>query len=317
MAAIDLNDPLLKLAVYDTGGDPAKAEAVAQQAIAEGSKLIVGPLFGSNAKALAGTAARSNVNVISFSTDSTAAGGPVFLSGFLPEIAAGRITTYARSNGYTTVGIFYPETPYGQVSLRGAQKANGANLVAVTGYERSQEGIPPAATSFAQKMRSSGARAFVLAESGQALDFVAQQLIDQGLRGDSYRYLGLGEWNAQSTRESASLNGAWFPSPDPEGMRSFVEKYQAKFAQRPSPLAVLGYDAVLIAGQLLAEARATGAQNPFSVQALTRPAGFKGAVGPIRFTRDGLGERGMAIIEVRDGQFRVLDPAPDTFGAGS
>lgn len=317
MAAVDLNDPTMELAVYDTAGDAATANAVAKRAIAEGARLIVGPLFGANAKAIAATAAGANVSVLSFSTDSTAAGGPIYLSGFLPEKAAGRISSFARAQGYSTLGIFYPETPYGQVTLRGATATNGANLVAVTGYERSETGIPPAAKAFADQIRSTGVRAFMVAESGQALTFVADQLNGQGLSRQSYRYLGLGEWNAAATLQSDVLNGAWFPAPDPAAMRRFVDKYKASFGGAPSPLAVLGYDAVQVAGQLLAEARASGSTDPFNVAALTRPSGFRGAVGPLRFDRNGLGERGMAILEVRDGQFRTIDPAPPAFGAGS
>jgi hypothetical protein len=74
---------------------------------------------------------------------------------------------------------------------------------------------------------------------------------------------------------------------------------------------------VQIAGQLLAEARQTGASDPFGAEAITRPQGFRGAVGPIRFTPDGLGERSMAILEVGQGAFRVIDPAPLAFGAGT
>ncbi|MEM7317458.1 MAG: penicillin-binding protein activator [Pseudomonadota bacterium] len=317
MAAVDLNDPLIELAIYDTGGDAGTAAAAAGRAVADGAKLIVGPLFGANTKAIASTAAASNLKVLSFSTDSSAAGGPVFLTGFLPEKAATRVMNFAKLQGYSALGIFYPQTDYGQVALRGAQTALGPNLVVATPYERTEQGIPPASAEVAAKIKATGTRALLIAESGQALGFVAGQLGNSGIRPGKYRFLGLGEWNSRSTLTSKQLGGSWFPAPDQNAMQSFVQKYRGNFGNVPPQLAVLGYDAVQMAGQMLQEARATGSKDPFGFAAVTRPQGFQGAVGPIRFDSNGLGERGMAILEVGTGSFKTIDPAPVTFGAGS
>jgi len=68
---------------------------------------------------------------------------------------------------------------------------------------------------------------------------------------------------------------------------------------------------------LLAQARQTGGQDPFGTAALTRPQGFRGAVGPVRFDSTGRGERALAILQVGSRTFEVIDPAPSAFGAGS
>lgn len=317
LATQDVGDPNLQLAVYDTAGDPATAARVADRAVREGAKIILGPLFGSSTKAIASTAAASGINVISFSTDSTIAGGPIFLSGFLPEKAAIRITGFARAQGYGTLGVFHPRTPYGDIAISGARRAMGNSVVTATGYERSQDGIPPAARDFAANARSSGARALLIAESGQALTYVAELLGSEGLTAERYKFLGLGEWNAKTTLESKVLRGGWFPAPDPSAMESFVARYQTAYGAQPPPLAVLGYDAVQIAGQLLSEARAAGSGDPFSGQAIKRPRGFRGAVGPILFDQRGMAERSMAILQVDTGRFSLVDRAPTVLGAGS
>ena len=64
MAAGDLNDPLLQLRVYDTGGQAETARAAANKAIADGARLILGPLFSNNTKAVAGPAAENGIKVI-------------------------------------------------------------------------------------------------------------------------------------------------------------------------------------------------------------------------------------------------------------
>lgn len=317
MAQADLNDPMLDLRVYDTGGDAARAAAAASQAVAEGAQLILGPLFAESTSAIAGTAQGADINVVSFSTDSSVAGGPVFLSGFLPEMAARRVTGFARSRGYETFGILYPETDYGRVALQGAEAVAGPNLLVRTSYPRTSEAIPPAAAAFAREVAQTGARALLIPEFGEGLQYVGTLMSEQGLRQPEFKYLGLGEWDTRSTLDTRELVGGWFPSSDPGALRAFVDRYRGRFGTVPPQLAFLGYDAVQVAGQLLDEARRTGAGDPFGQAALTRPQGFRGAVGPVRFLPDGRGERGMAILEVGPNSFQVVDPAPVAFGAGS
>lgn len=317
MAVKEVNDPLLSLAVFDTGGDPDKARAVAQRAIQEDVKLFVGPLLGSSTKAVAAPAAQGDVKVLSFSTDTSSAGDPVYLSSFIPEVAARRITSYARLNGFGQMGVFYPQTAYGAQAIKGAQAGAGNAIVIATEYPRTNEELPPAAAKFAKDAKAAGARAVLLAESGQALKFVGGIMSQNGIRRGDVKYLGLGEWNSRATLDARDVRGGWFAAPDPTALRAFVNKYRATYGDAPPSLALLGYDAVKIAAQLLAEARQSGSRNPFSAEALTRPEGFRGIVGPIRFDANGIGTRGMAIMEVGRNSFKTVDPAPVAFGSGS
>lgn len=317
MSVADLGNPNLKLRIYDTGGDPGRARAVAQQALKDGAKLIIGPLFGSSTKAVASTAAAAGVKVISFSTDASAAGNPVYLSGFLPQMEARRITSFARARGYNALGLFYPKTPVGTGARAGAKAAGAGLVVAELAYDRTPDGIKTGAKQFASQARTAGVRAILLPEAGQGLQYVGALMRDGGLDPRSVKYLGLGGWNSRSTLNEGSLRGGWFPAPEPALMKRFVTKYEGSFGAVPSPLAVLSYDAVQIAGQLLNEARTSGSRDAFNTSALTRPQGFRGAVGPVRFSPNGLGQRGMAILEVNRGVFTTVDAAPVAFGAGS
>ena len=255
--------------------------------------------------------------MLSFSTDTSVAGGPIYLTGFLPEAAARRVTSFARSRGYGALGVFYPQTAYGEAAYRGVSEGARGSLVSTASYPRTSEGIPPAAKQFASNARAAGVNAVVLAESGQALKYVGAVLRSHGLGGSGAKFLGLGEWNSRATLGESSLRGGWFAAPDPSAMKAFVTKYQRAHGSVPPPLAVLGYDAVKIAARMLADARASRSNDPFSVQSLTRAQGFQGAVGPIRLSPNGLGERSMAILEVGQGVFTTVDPAPRALGLGS
>lgn len=320
MALTDLNDPTMKLKVYDTRGTPEGAAAAAHAALGEGAALILGPLFGANTRAIGDIAAQAGVNVISFSTDSGVAGGPVFVSGFLPESEARRVVGFAASRGLTRIGVFYPNTGYGDAGLRGAQTAAdaaGAQLVTASAYERNFQGIQDAAPSFASAAGAAGITAVLLPDSGKALQSVGAFLDYSGLDPSKVRYMGLGQWNTGATLMEPTLRGGWFPAPDPDRVAAFNARYQSQFTANPPFVAVLGYDAVEVAGQLLQEARQTGSTEPFSRAALTRSNGFEGALGPLRFTPGGLDERSLAILQVGSGGFQIVDPAPGWLGPAS
>ena len=313
MAVTDLGDRSLTLSVHDTRGTAEGARAAADAAVAEGAALILGPLFGANTPPVGDVARTAGLNVISFSNDASVAGGPVFVSGFTPEGEASRIVGFAAARGHDRLAVFYPETPYGRAALRGAERAAGgigARVVAAGGYPRSFEGIQNAAGPFASSALSAGANAVLLPDSGQGLRSVAAFLDYGGIDPARVRYLGLGQWQSPDTRQEAALRGGWFPAPDPDRFESFAGLYAARHGTRPPFVAVLGYDAVQAAGQMLQEARATGSRTPFDRAAITRAQGFQGAVGPFRFEPDGGNRRALAVLEVRSDGFEMVDPAP-------
>ncbi|MEM6620967.1 MAG: penicillin-binding protein activator [Pseudomonadota bacterium] len=314
MAMSERADPLLQLRVYDTGGNVTQARLAAEKAISDGAMVILGPLFGANAKAVAEPAATAGVKVLSFSTDASAAGDPVYLTGFLPEVAAERIANFARARGMGSIGVFYPNNPYGAAANTGVGRAVGTNVVARAEYQRTNDGITQGTRAFAADARASGATAVLIADSGQALKYVAALMENYGISPRQVKYLGLGEWNSRATLTEPALQGGWFAAPDPTAVRAFVERYEANFGSVPPLQAVLAYDAVNIVAVLTAEARVSGAP-PFSTEALTRGRGFKGAVGPVALGSDGIARRGMAILEVGEGVFTVVDPVP--VGVGS
>ena len=317
MAMVDLADPTMELRVYDTAGNPQGARSMALKAVGEGAALLLGPLFSANTGGVGDVAGAAGINVISFSTDSAVAGGPVFLSGFLPEAEAERIVGFAASRGLDRIAVFYPQTDYGSAAIRGADAAvlsSSARVVAASGYRRTFQGIQDAAEPFAGTALAAGATAILLPDSGQGLRSVGAFIDYSGLDPVEVKYLGLGQWISSSTLQEPALRGGWFPAPDPDKLDVFVSLYSARYGAQPPFIAVLGYDAVQVAGQLLADARRDGSNTPFGRAELTRIEGFQGALGPLRFEPNGLNQRAMAILEVGERSFEVLDPAPSRLG---
>ena len=313
LALADASGSPVRLEVYDTAGSPDRAAAAARNAIADGADILVGPLFADSTRAVAPIARQAGINVISFSTDASVAGDPVYLSGYLPEAEAERMAQFASRRQLSPVAVYYPQTPYGGAAWRGFQRAAqraGLRIVAAESYPRSFQGIQQTAARFAEAARDAGARAVLIPDGGQGLRSVGAFLSYAGLSSGHAQYMGLGQWNSPITLEEPALVGGVFPSPEPDRVRSFLSRYSSRFGSRPPNLAVLGYDGVALAAQMM------DAEGSLDDGVLTRSQGWSGLWGPIRFMPDGTSERSMAILRVEENGFDLIEPAPGSFGAG-
>jgi ABC-type branched-subunit amino acid transport system substrate-binding protein len=120
-------------------------------------------------------------------------------------------------------------------------------------------------------------------------------------------------WADPSLSSAPSLEGAWYPAPDPAGYRNFVARYRKRFNQDPVPTATLAYDGVALVSAL---AKTHGAQR-FSEETLTAASGFAGVEGVFRFRSDGSNERGLAVMRVTSSGGQPIAPAPRSFASAT
>jgi outer membrane PBP1 activator LpoA protein len=111
MALLDTKTERLRITTYDTGRGTA---AAAQRALAEGNKLILGPLTADEVKQAAPVARAANVPIISYSNDVSVAGNGVYLLGYMPEQSIDRVVSYARSRGLSNFAALVPKGVYGE-----------------------------------------------------------------------------------------------------------------------------------------------------------------------------------------------------------
>lgn len=320
LAETDIADPGLSVQVFDTAGTPEGARRAAEQAVAEGASLIVGPLFGTSVTAVAPIAEAAGVPVLAFSTDPRVAGGSVFLIGFLTATEVERVVLYAAEQGLLNLTAVAPRTLSGEIALRALQDASagaGARIVATQTYVPSFEGIQLAVEEYAAfhtaQADLDAIQALLIPEQGQALQSVAAYLARGDVSPRETRFLGTGLWYSDQTPRELALRGGWFAGPDPVLRDQFERRFEAAYGAVPHPIASLGYDAVAAAGAMLADARASGDRFPFDVDAIVDPSGFAGVNGAFRFRLDGLNDRGLAILEVTADGFVVIDEAPTSF----
>ena len=297
------------LMTADEGNGGAKAADAAQQLLAQGAEVIVGPLFGPSVSAVAPIARDRAVPVLAFSTEKNVAGNGAYLLSFLPQNEVRRVISYAAANGHHQFAALVPQTAYGDV----AKAAFTDSVAAAHGTVVNVQSFPPTAAAVAapaSAVAKSGADAVLIAQGGVILRAIGPTLSLDGATRDKVKLLGTGLWDDDPAiaRES-SLQGSWYAAPAPNADAEFVSKYRAAFGTAPAQLASLAYDAV----SLVALLSQGPAYHRFTAAALSDPNGFAGVNGIFRFNNDGTSERGLAVLEMTAAGPVVISPAPTTF----
>lgn len=315
LAIADLNGVQIDLRVYSTAANPAQAASVAAAAVADGAQIILGPLYAEDANAAGVAVAASGINVLSFSNNTTIAGGNVFVLGPTFRNTADRLVRYGVGQGIQSFMIVHAEDLQGTVgrdAIASAIRDNGAQMAGIQSYPLSQQAIVSAAPRIAAAAQAAGAEAiFMTAGVNADLPILATALPEAGLAATDTRYIGLTRWNAAPQALALpGLQGGLFALPDQQLSALFESRYAAAYGETPHPLAGLAYDGIAAIGALVAR----GDRNALSRNSLTQGQGFQGTSGIFRLLSDGTNERGLAVAEVRNNQVTILEPAPRSFG---
>lgn len=306
LALADTKVTNIRMVTYDTG---LGAAAATQRAIADGNKLILGPLRADNVIEVAEIARPAAVPIISFSNDVGVAGQNVFLLGHLPNQSIERVVLYAKSRGMNRFAGVVASNVYGQraqSNITTAVRAAGGVLVGI----QESNGTAASAEAAARRLAQMGAiDAILVADSGRAAITTVPALRRGGLR--KAKILGTDLWNIDGTLAgSPPMYGAWFASVSDTLYTQYATKYRARFGKAPLRLSSLGYDSVLLVARV---ARDWRPGTRFPVGQLTDPQGFIGVDGAFRFNANGLTDRMLEVQEIQAGKFVTVSAAPSQF----
>lgn len=312
----------------DTGGTADGARRQAREALREGADVILGPLLAEEVRAASEEAALFGKTVIGFSNDRLLAELPnVYLLSITPEEEVERVVSYASSTGIVTFAALTPDSAYGlrvRDAAEAAARDNGAFLVTWEIFPAGGDAtsIDPAARRLSRYDARLNARAanqeatfelpyeaVILPEGGTRLLQLAPLLPFYDVDPRIVRFLGTGLWQDPATAREPSLANGWFPGPDQPAHDAFATSYRRRFGAEPTRLAPLAYNGVLAIASLT---RGQGAAG-LTAQGLQRSSGFRGADGLFRFGADRISQHAMAVYEIRNGTFTVVEPAPQTF----
>ena len=317
LAMSELDGVTIDLRVYNTAGNPNQTITATAEAVREGAKIILGPVYAPNAAA-AGSAA-PGLNVLAFSNNPSVAGGNVFVLGNTFENTASRLVRYAAANGKGNILVVNGENPAETLGrdavLRAISTTSGASQAGVTSFEVSQTGVINAVPEITKAARSSGASSvFLTSGTDGAIPFLAQLLPENGLGPSQVQYIGLQRWDVPaSARTLPGLQNGWFAMPDPGLQEQFQQRYLGAYGSSPHAIAGLAYDGIAAIGALVKAGKA----DALTGAALTQGQGFVGVNGVFRLLPNGTTQRGLAIAQVQNKEIAVIDPAPRSFaGAG-
>ena len=313
MALFDSGAKDLALAAYDSGDTGDSAVEAYKRAQTDGAALILGPLFGASATALAPLRRTDRINIISFSNDESVAQAGLWVMGIAAPPQVRRVVDHSISAGIRRFAVFAPRTTYGDQMARTLESQvamRGGTVVASELYDDGADlGAASRRLADAAKGEGEGKLAILVPVAPPRLTTVLASLASAGVDPKSVQLIGTGVWDVPGIGSENMLQGAWYAAPDPARRADFERKFVATYGRPPQRLATLAYDAVALAGQL-ARLKPGG---DFSAEAITNPNGWSGVDGVFRFLPDGRTERALAVIEIQGDRSVVVSPAPSTF----
>jgi branched-chain amino acid transport system substrate-binding protein len=315
MSLFDSGAKDIALAAYDSGETADSAIQAYTKARAEGAALVLGPLFGSSATALAPIVSRGGANVIAFSNDEAAAQPGVWVMGIAAPPQVRRVVDQAVASGIKRFAALAPRTAYGEQMTRTLEShvaVRGGEVVAAELYDEGAD-LSAAAKRLAADVKGDGKLAILVPVAPPRLSAALASLSGAGIDSASVQLIGTGVWDIPGIGADSALRGAWYAAPDPAKRADFERRFIATYGRPPLRLATLAYDAVMLAGKL-ARLKPGG---DFTAEAITNPNGWSGVDGIFRFLPDGRVERGLAVIEVQGERGLVVSPAPATFAAAT
>ncbi len=292
MAVQDLRAENIRLIIKDSGTSAAQAQTAARFAVQQGATLLVGPIYADQVRAV--KLATNGTPSIAFSTDTSVAGNGVYLLSILPTQQVDRVLIHAKGQGRQHIAVITSADAYGDLILRAASatlKTAPASLRVTNANAATAPLILPPQTD-----------GVLLALPPAIANTVAGRLVGRNLS-----LYGLGLWDDPALAQARNLNNAEFSAPDPALRGRFEKAYSDLYGIAPPRLATQAYDAMALASILAMQG------DGVSAATIQNRAGFNGVDGLFRLNNNGLPERGLAILRVRDGKTQTVSAAPVRF----
>lgn len=314
LALFEIDNPAVQLVVKDDKGTAEGARAAASEAISEGAEIILGPLLSQSVPGAAHAARAAGVPVVAFSNDRHVAGQGVYLMSFLAEPEVERVVSYALSQGKRRFAALIPDDAYGRAVepvFRSAVERGGGDIASVEFYPVEANGMVEPAKRIVAAIKSADEQqqpvdALFVPGGPDQLPQLGPLIAYSGIDKARVKLIGTGTWEFPNIGRDETFVGGWYPGPDPRGFSDFSQRFAKTFGSSPPRVASLAHDAVTMAVSLSSYPPGTR----YTVENLTRASGFPGVDGTVRFTRNGLSERSLAILEVQPFGSTILEAPP-------
>ena len=347
LAADDIKNPNLILQYYDTQSTPSGARIAVENAIRQGSKIIIGPLMSTEVQAIANETIYQGVPVIAFSTSQDVLQPTVYTLGLLIEEQIDRIVSYAAKQNRSRLALLLPDNITGNAVAKAAVKSAKKNNIEVTviGYyqpessdfsdiikkmtnyeerhaevlrlkaeleERAKAGDETAIYELKQIETKEGIGdvgfdMVLIPESGAKLTSAISMFAYYDASFPEVQFLGTSVWETGKFNNESVMNKSIFPALSRTYSGYFAGKYNQIFGERASSLYSFAYDAVALVNEISRKADDDLNKN------ITVSDGYIGINGPFRLFNDGSNQHSLDIVEIRPSGNVIIDNAENRF----
>lgn len=334
----------IELVLIDSKDTPEEAQKAFQEVIKRDIKVVIGPVFSTSVEAIEKDAKRNDIAVISFSNNQKLSNkinddGGIFIAGMLPEAQVDKIVSYAMSRGKFTFSIIAPSNQYGKamsdifkqiVRDRDGKfvtsefyNTNGRDLDKVVANAINAFVIPARLTEGRNKLKKDTvllesdrtySQVIMIPESGKALSKIVASINKQNSEERNFQIVGTSNWDDVSTFNDRNIFGAWFAAPEGEKFREFEKRFYQTFDKFPPRITSISYDAMKAIVKLveLKQEQVPTVEDFVNYRNLATN-GFEGIDGIFRFLPNGLVQRNLAVLQVANGRFDVIEKPNDKF----
>lgn len=347
LALQDINNPKLVLQYYDTKSSISGARVAIENAMNQGSDLIIGPLKSTEVQAISNETIYQGVPVIAFSTAQEVLQPTVYTLGLMLEEQVDRIMTYAANKGRKRFALLLPDNSTGgsvaKAAVKSAQK-NGVEVKVIGFYtpgtsdfseivkqmtnydmrharvldiknqlERLAEGGDEKAERALKKIATReglgdvGFDAVIIPETGAKLTSAISMFAYFDAGYPEVQFLGTSLWNLARLNNEVVITKSLYPTLTKPADNNFANQYYTTFGEKPSSLYTLAYDAINIANQL-----SEGDSDAIN-EGITSVNGFSGLNGRVRFFKNGSNQHSLDIIEIMPSGNIVVDSGDAQF----
>ncbi len=331
----------IELILIDSKDTPQESLAAFQTIIDRKIKIVIGPIYSSAIDAIKERAKTNEITILSLSNNHQLAGnindkGGVFLSGFTIETQLDKIVSFSMKKNRTNFAILAPNNQYGHTVtniLKTIVDNRDGNFTASEVYDsnlkRLEKSVERIVNSFAvpselaegggNKLRKdfkasevvrSYVQVIVVPETGKNLSKIAELIKKYNIEERDIKIVGTSEWDSLSTLNDPNLIGSYFAAPDAGNFHEFEKRYNTLYGNFPPRIASISYDLVAATAKLMQQKK-TGDLKPSDFTSYENPPinGFSGIDGLFRFLPNGLVQRNLAILEVKEDGFETVGKA--------
>lgn len=295
----------ITITLRDTGASVQGATSAASAAVADGAKLILGPLRADQVIAAGAVARSAGLPLIGFSNNPNAASPGVYLLSVLPDAEMKRSLGWIKTQGRRGIAGIFPATEFGQMQeMAFRQQAIAAGFAPQAVYTFSNVGEAKQIIDQALPAMQKGMIDTLFLPDRASAPTFGTLLARAGMRPDDVQIVGSADWEGDPAIASATqLSGAIYPSVDPAGMTAIRGDYTARFGGQPHALATIAYTATILANVNTLSM----AGQPYNQSLLTSATGFSGRDGAFRFLGNGRSEYGLVLKKLAPGGAQVIE----------